>query len=350
MTRTIKTYANTLTEAFQKLNEMIPDGHFLISLSENMPHKSISKGIGNTNEEAFLMAKNNILTEVNNIREKVIREPFTKKIEKTAFNDKDARSATQWEIRNEDAAEIVGIDIEKKGKKGLLGIGKKPSVYSVEVVYKSIVELEFETLAEILAETCDDITTAERAFVSAAEKGNIKLVRFLLDQGIDINSTNDENANALMLASFNGHHEIALLLLQKNIDVTRQDRGGFNALILACETKSPNITLVQKIIESGANINATSKRGATALMTAAKIGHLGIVKLLLEKGANIDATNTDHNITALIWAANEGHRAIVEFLLEKGANKNIMTYNNYTAETIAKENGHYDIVNLINRY
>ncbi len=82
-------------------------------------------------------------------------------------------------------------------------------------------------------------------------------------------------------------------------------------------------------------------------MAAAIKGHLDIVELLVSKGAEINARNTDHNITPLIWAANEGHLSIVRFLLEKGADPNILTDNNYTAETIARENGHYSIVEVL---
>ena len=48
-------------------------------------------------------------------------------------------------------------------------------------------------------------------------------------------------------------------------------------------------------------------------MTAAGSGHVSIVQTLLERGANIRAK--DHNTwTAFVWANSEGHKDVVELL------------------------------------
>ncbi|XP_046558870.1 LOW QUALITY PROTEIN: uncharacterized protein LOC124267923 [Haliotis rubra] len=66
--------------------------------------------------------------------------------------------------------------------------------------------------------------------------------------------------------------------------------------------------LCTKLIQAGANVNATSPLGRTALHVAAAQGHGHIVDLLLEKGANIDAEDDDGN-NALTIADKFGHKS-----------------------------------------
>lgn len=47
-----------------------------------------------------------------------------------------------------------------------------------------------------------------------------------------------------------------------------------------------DIPIVKKLIEHGANVNATTKTGSTALFFAAQKGETETVKLLLEKKAD----------------------------------------------------------------
>ena len=56
----------------------------------------------------------------------------------------------------------------------------------------------------------------------------------------------------------------------------------------------------------------------TPLIIAAKNGNAEIVRLLLEKGADVNV-KTDSGKTALIHAKNEGHTDIVEMLEKAGA-------------------------------
>jgi len=349
MKKDINVFAYSLKEAQKKLEAQIPTGFFLISLEKHESQKLSKKAYANTTDEAFSMIENKIPKKVISINKKILKEASIKKVEEYAYNEADIY-ATSHTMFDDTEAEIKEISLTTKGSNGVFGIGKKPSIFLVEILYKALVEIDYETFVKIDATITDDIQKASIAFVYAAEDGNFSFVKSILDQGIDINSVDEKGANALMLAAFNGHHKLALYLIENNIDVQSRDQGGFDALMLACETQKPNTNLVNKIIDKGVNVNAKSNRDSTALMAAAKSGHLELVKLLFANGANLDDANLDHNITPLIWAANEGHLPIVKYLLEKGADKNILTHNNYTAGTIAKENAHYDIVDVLNQY
>jgi ankyrin repeat protein len=53
-------------------------------------------------------------------------------------------------------------------------------------------------------------------------------------------------------------------------------------------------------------------------MIASQKGHVDVVKLLLEKGADVDAS-TDNGITALLVARKNGHADIAQLLEKAGA-------------------------------
>lgn len=65
--------------------------------------------------------------------------------------------------------------------------------------------------------------------------------------------------------------------------------------------------LVSRLIEAGADVNASTPLGRTPLHVAASQGHGHIVDLLLEKGADIDAED-ETGATALTIAAQFGHK------------------------------------------
>ena len=125
--------------------------------------------------------------------------------------------------------------------------------------------------------------------ISAAQKGDIDIVRILLDNGANINFINNHGRTVLMLASIEGYLNIVNLLL-----------------------------------DMGALINLQNNYGITALMFASIYGNTDIVKLLLDNGANIDIVNNEGN-TALRWASRRGYTDIVEILNRHRAYSNIQS-------------------------
>ncbi len=84
---------------------------------------------------------------------------------------------------------------------------------------------------------------------------------------------------------------------------------------------SGNVEAVQRLIQSGANVNVMQADGATAIHWAAYHGNADMVELLLAAGANPEATNRNGS-TPMWLAAERGDTAVLEVLLEGGANPN----------------------------
>jgi ankyrin repeat protein len=80
--------------------------------------------------------------------------------------------------------------------------------------------------------------------------------------------------------------------------------------------------MIEKLLKAGANANAATPEGETALMTAARTGNVEAARVLLAHGASVDARESWRGQTALMWAAAQNHPEMVLALLSSGADVN----------------------------
>jgi ankyrin repeat protein len=76
-----------------------------------------------------------------------------------------------------------------------------------------------------------------------------------------------------------------------------------------------DVTILNLLLDAGADMGKVRDDGTTPLISAAWFGRQGHAKVLLEKGANVDVANKRGD-TAIDIAANRGHDEIVMMLLE----------------------------------
>jgi ankyrin repeat protein len=108
--------------------------------------------------------------------------------------------------------------------------------------------------------------------------------------------------------------------------------GGEETTFLFSAIGDLNKTLMKLLIENGANVNAVTKEGRTALMYAAYYDHYSIAKLLIENRTDVNA------VCGLEMA---------KLLIENGANVNAVTKEGRTALMYAVYYDHYSIAKLL---
>jgi ankyrin repeat protein len=93
-----------------------------------------------------------------------------------------------------------------------------------------------------------------------------------------------------------------------------QDQG--QALIEAA--KQGDLKQVQELVRKGADVNAKTKTGWTALMAAAAVEQLEMTAFLIAKGAKVNAKDGNGR-TALMYAAARGNIELVNLIVKEGA-------------------------------
>ena len=110
--------------------------------------------------------------------------------------------------------------------------------------------------------------------------------------------------------------------------------------------KAGATSVAAALIAEGAEVNAPSADGATALHFAVERGDSELTEILLAAGAAPDAA-TRNGVTPLALAALNGSAAIIESLLEQGVDPNERSGEGQTALMLAALNGRPDAVRVL---
>lgn len=228
----------------------------------------------------------------------------------------------------------------------------------------------------VLAKSCvnDQDPTGWSALMLATRIQNVIPMTRLLQHGADPNLTNNYGWNSLMINCYLGTHETTKLLIESSKSpgdlINAQSKVGLTALMMAAQ--NGNADMVKQLLQTGADMEATTQDGHTALMIAIHAQRDRIVNILLSMGANTNAVSKDgctalmvdallkhganvnastcHNASALIYACfglweaftykrhvNTGCRAVIALLLQFGSRTSHVTHDGQTAMIILEE-------------
>lgn len=168
-------------------------------------------------------------------------------------------------------------------------------------------------------------------FLVASGRGDLAVVRAMLASGQRVDTRGPRGETALLRASRGGHGEIVELLLNEGADanaasgeyegvwrtvngqqVYQRDFHLFSTPLMEAAGEG-RVSLMRTLIEHGAEADAVSYNGMTALDLATRSGSHDAMRLLL-------AAKADVNDRSLASAAGNGDYEAVGLLLAAGAN------------------------------
>ncbi|MGH8261311.1 MAG: ankyrin repeat domain-containing protein [Steroidobacteraceae bacterium] len=125
-----------------------------------------------------------------------------------------------------------------------------------------------------------------------------------------------DSPGSLIEAARAGNQGAALDLIAHGADVNARSPDGTTALMWAAQ--NDEIDLTRALLKKGADFRAVSLYGTSAMQQAAIAAYTPILKLLLRAGADVDSPNPEGQ-TALMLVARTGNVEAAKLLLSHGA-------------------------------
>ena len=149
----------------------------------------------------------------------------------------------------------------------------------------------------------------------------------------------------VMAAASAGHSGTCVLLLQRGADVNAESPAGHTALSMAA-FHGHDDTVRALLAQGGADVNLETTKGFTALLQCCLGGHSNTVRILADAGADVNAQNI-YGETPLTTAARCGRADCVIALLTRGAKVNYETRTGRTALHEAARNNRAEVVSTL---
>lgn len=199
-------------------------------------------------------------------------------------------------------------------------------------LYEAMSKKKWEA-AKLLLATGADITKLKpktSLLYDVLASDELEILRLLLKHGADINAVDGEGSmyakTLLSEAVRTNKVDTVKFLLEQGADVNIKYYGGITVLPMAIW--GHEVAVVELLLEHGADINEKSSRGYTMLTHAIHENNVDVVKLLIDSKADVDAqapllAAAEKQGVSHTMQTNERALEILELLLKAGANVNI---------------------------
>ena len=253
----------------------------------------------------------------------------------TDVSDHDTHQPSSFAMQNEPEKSSQLIPYDEKVKRDFFECCKKGMIEEIEpyiTKYEGILHAKNEFGSTVL-------------HISAFQ-GNLKIVKYVVKKGADLNAETNSKWTPLHVAMQNNRTKIVHFLLdQEGLDVDRKDKAGVLPLHIA--TYKSRIDTVARLLKINAKVvNEQANSGWSPLDFAVHMGHVEMVKLLLQYRADVNKKNK-RGRSPLHMAAAKGDQDMVMLLVENGANENAVEKAWRTPLMLADEKGNKEVVDYL---
>lgn len=186
-----------------------------------------------------------------------------------------------------------------------------------------------------------------------------EIIRLLLDQGVDPNYTlgernyNRTHFHYFMIKIRKFDPTLFAIFLTKGANMETQDSFTETPLITLASSEFKFIEHVKALLDAGANINAQTKFGVSALMNSVFSKNFVLVEELIRRGANLELETSEGN-TALLAMINMGNDhpdkpKLFQILLDANVNVNHKNHEGSTALHLSVIGDSLEILRILSK-
>ena len=186
--------------------------------------------------------------------------------------------------------------------------------------------------------------STQNALDLAGDGLHVETYKFLLRLGLQHETPNSFNGNVWYKSLVKpGNEEFLQMLIESEVPHFADSVGAWPIHYAASVGR---VDILQKFLESGADVNVTDNEGETPLMVAVKSGNTESVLFFINAKANVNAQSKSGQ-TALMIAVETRASDIVSMLIDAEADVNVHDKKGSTALMIAVETRASDIVSML---
>lgn len=211
-----------------------------------------------------------------------------------------------------------------------------PSALADVIMLSSGTPFDFRVIDDINGRTC---------LHEAAIAGELRLVEFCLEKGVQVGRADVYGRSALHYASMNGHATVCRKLLTAGVQSDGVDMDNYSPLIHAII--NGNIECVQVLLaDSRVSVAPAAETvDLLPLSLACQFGRVDVALLLIQHGAkSLPNSNGEY---PMHLAAREGHTEVCRLLINNEGSDVADKYNEWTPLFHAAANGHEECLRVL---
>ncbi len=154
--------------------------------------------------------------------------------------------------------------------------------------------------------------TTEDALLQACDSRAVKVVKLLVEAGVNVNCVNDAAVSPLMIAASNGQGDMVTVLLAAGADKNAVNDSGDTAICYAAA--EGHAKLIKQLADAGADVNK-----GEPVFDAIEFDQIDALKALIKVGADLNRPHPEIKSAPLAYARAEGKKEMADLLSAAGA-------------------------------
>ncbi|MDD5090526.1 MAG: ankyrin repeat domain-containing protein [Candidatus Wallbacteria bacterium] len=180
-------------------------------------------------------------------------------------------------------------------------------------------------LAELLLQ---HLEKKDQLLVHAIRKNDFKLVKFLIERKVSVESEDEKGRGVLELALMHASEEVAVYLIQNKAGVA--DVIG----MLNRTAEKGWVDFMRQVVGDKVDVNIGDSNDRTPIIYAALGGSVPMAEFLVSKGANVNVQDR-YGLSPMMVASGKNSKDVLRYLLKIGADPKIKDKKGRTAYDMA---------------